>query len=172
MAMTTAQMVGAACVLIAILGLIYYYYESIYVPAQTLAGSVTTAAGTTPATISIPSTTIGSSGSTTVPATVSTATGSAVVPVTLTASGVDFATASLSCAAGNITVNSATYAGGSCAGADNTAQVAALCNGHPSCTINILPSSMKMANGQPGSLASPDPCPNVKKTLNVGYTCA
>lgn len=171
MAITNIQIAIGVAVLLAVIALIYWLYEHNYVPAQSVDASVTTASGTVPAVVSVPGTTLGKDGSATVPATVTTAAGSAVVPVTITKSGVDFATLSLSCDSGNILVNSATYAGGTCKGADNTAGIAALCNGHPSCTINILPSTMKMKNGQMGSLLPKDPCPGIKKTLKVDYTC-
>lgn len=99
----------------------------------------------------------------------------AVTPVILTANGIDYAAVPLSCPSGKITVASAQYAStvpGKCAGANNLSSVAALCNGNPSCMINVLPSSMKMKNGQMGSLLTPDPCPGIGKTLNVGYSCA
>jgi hypothetical protein len=89
----------------------------------------------------------------------------------MSASGVDFGTANVSCPSGKITVSKAMYAGGSCAGADDTSVVAGLCNGQPSCAVNVIPSTYKMPNGQPGSLPPTDPCPNIQKTLSVAYTC-
>lgn len=167
MALSESQIIiGVGCLLVALVCLYCWYQQSKSIPAQTIPATVTTQAGTTPATLSIPETPLGKDGSAIVPVTVQTATTRVEVPMRFTKGGMDFSSIDLSCPSGNIIIQSADYAG-----VDNAKEVAALCNGHQSCVINVLPSSMRMDNGQVGSLQAIDPYPKIKKSLWVNYTC-
>lgn len=94
-------------------------------------------------------------------------------PVQYASSG-DFTSLPIDCGSGLVEINSAMYQPtdptDACAGLDARMDVAVLCNGRSKCSINVLPTSMTMADGSAGNLAS-DPCPGIPKKLNIAYQC-